>query len=608
MGAASGATETPTVDLSPTSSACSTTAAGRTCTATALAPLDNDTFTITLYDTAPVNGTIPASAHVLGVGVQTANVTQGFTGTIGVSVGGQVAGLAVKPAFSSTPADGNAHTIALYFEAGDAAGNTIVTSSGAPYANPITVTLTESGGSGHSSLVVNGTASGTSATIQQSGTTLAIAYDGGGSSGYQASIAFSATGIATQTVQFSPMYVTVPTGYLSGSNISLYGSQTALSIAVSEAGAPATLSYNAILSAPCTGLASASSVTTSAGAGTFTLTGGSGAGTASAGCTLSVTDSNANTISYTIANTLTTGSLPLPGESAVSYSTTIQPGVALLAPDGTVWFSDASAGGFARVTTAGTSSAYSGPVWAGLADGSDGNVYAIYSSYVYRIPLASPATSYAVASLSLSAQAIVAGSDGNLWISEYQSGYTGNVDRVSIGGAITSYNVPAVIGPAPVLQGIAQGPGGILYMCDSEVPNRIISLNEALPPATAFASVVTLPSTSCNQVAVQGDGKALWITTNATNVLKYDLTTSTLSTVTLTGRSDGVTAGADNAMYVDETSGATGIIARIPYATGTPSEFSLPSPVGTMAGIALGADGRIWAGSYATSTIWALTP
>ncbi len=603
--ASTGAVVTTTVDLSASSNACSTSGSTRTCTANALAFYDNDTFTITLYDTAPVNGAIPASAHVLGVGVQTATITQGFRGTIGVSVGGQVASIAVSPSFVSAPANGTPQTIPLTFTARDAGGNTIVTSASAPFANPINVSLTESGGSGHSTLLVNGSPSGTSATIQQSGTTIAIVYDGGGSQGYQAPVAFSATGPATQSVQFAPMYVTIPTGYVTGSSISLYGPATTITIAVGEAGAPASVSYTATTSPQCSGIASATSVTTTGGVGTFMLVGNTTSAPSSSGCTLVVADSSNNTLNYTIANTATSGSLPLPGESAQSYTTTIQPGAAILAPDNTVWIADASSTGGVRVTTAGVSNPFGGLAWAGLAVGPDGNVYGLNGSYVYQIPLSNPSTYTGIAALSLSAQAIALGSDGNLYITEYQTGNAGNVDKVSIGGAVTSNNVPAGVGPAPVLRGIAQGPGGILYICDSELPNGLISLNEV---TATYALVTTLPSTQCNSIAAQSDGKALWMTTAAHNVLKYDLTTSTLTTVPLTGNSEFVTAGADNAMYVDETNGATGIIARIPYATATPAEFTLPSPVGTMAGIALGADGRIWAGSFATSTIWALTP
>lgn len=215
-----------------------TTGNPRTCTISIPAPVGADTFTLTEYDAVPVGGAIPGGAHALATSTLNQTIVANTANTLTFYADGIIAGVATSggSTFGSLPADGSAHSYGVALVNTDADGNVITTSSNTPYNNPITVSLSEVGASGHSYLVLNGANVGTSATIKYASDTLSVHYDGGGSPGYYTSTAFSSSGASGTSLQVSPMYLT-------GSLAATDAGQTN-SASISEANAPGNVAYS----------------------------------------------------------------------------------------------------------------------------------------------------------------------------------------------------------------------------------------------------------------------------------------------------------------------------------------------------------------------------
>ena len=104
------------------SSSCSTNPDGsRTCSISFQAPTGLDTFAIAAYDQAPVNGQIPSGANLLSAGsAANQNIVAGQVNTVTVSLGGQVASIAVAPAVLLAVANQQAQSYPLSVEPLDA--------------------------------------------------------------------------------------------------------------------------------------------------------------------------------------------------------------------------------------------------------------------------------------------------------------------------------------------------------------------------------------------------------------------------------------------------------------------------------------------------------
>jgi len=140
---------TAVTDVSSGSSACVVSSASRTCTVALTTPPGSDDFVFTLYDTAPVNGTIPAAAHILGTAAVTQTIVAGTANVVNAGINALIVGLGGVATRIPVAADGTAHTVGLTIAPTDFGNNPIVAgSTNAAFANPITVTATESGGSG----------------------------------------------------------------------------------------------------------------------------------------------------------------------------------------------------------------------------------------------------------------------------------------------------------------------------------------------------------------------------------------------------------------------------------------------------------------------------
>jgi hypothetical protein len=245
------------------------------------------------YDAAPVGGSIPGTAKQLSVSTVTQNITAFasntitfllsaiVTGTPGVTC---TSGCSGNLTYFSLPSDGLTHNFGFAVSATDGDGNVITGS--VPFSSPISVTLTETGGSGHSQLILNGTAVGTTASITKANDTLALRYDGAGSAGYT-----TTTNIGGHTTVISPMYLAPASSTIT----KLSDSRT---IAITEASAPGSIAYSA--TAPSctetTGLATAGS----GASATFSFNANSAAGTVKS-CTITITDVDGTSMSYPIS-------------------------------------------------------------------------------------------------------------------------------------------------------------------------------------------------------------------------------------------------------------------------------------------------------------------
>ena len=199
-------------DISTASSLC---VAGppRLCTISLSVPAGTVDIVATTYDAAPVADAF-TTAHMLGQGtIFGVTIVQNSTNALNLVVGGTVASVTVTPALQtlapSTPAN---YTLA--FTARDAQSQVIVAGANTvtngssntetdTFSNPIVFHVTESGGTGHTLLSLDGGAHAASVTATKSSDAIAVFYDGGASAGYTASISATATGASVATVSMN---------------------------------------------------------------------------------------------------------------------------------------------------------------------------------------------------------------------------------------------------------------------------------------------------------------------------------------------------------------------------------------------------------------------
>jgi len=156
-------------------------------------PPGNDDFFIASYDAAPTGGSF-TGAKLLGVDTVTQTIGLDVANTLNIFVSGVIRSLNSAQSYASLPADGATHNFAFVLQPQDFDNNPITAGTNDPYANPITATLVETGGSGHATLVLNGAPVGATAVIAHSTDTLALRYDGLGAAGYTTNTTLSTPG------------------------------------------------------------------------------------------------------------------------------------------------------------------------------------------------------------------------------------------------------------------------------------------------------------------------------------------------------------------------------------------------------------------------------
>ncbi|MGC2243281.1 MAG: hypothetical protein WBA06_06605 [Candidatus Aquilonibacter sp.] len=570
-----------TLDLSSGSAACTGSGSSRTCTTTVTVPFGNDVFAVTIYNQAPANNAIPAGAAILGIGTSTVDVIAGSTTSVSVYIGGEIAHFGATVPSGSLPANGQAQSAVVVIAPTDFGDNPITAGTNDPYANPVTVAVTESGGSGYASLSLNGGAPSSSVQVTKSTDSVTLNYTGGGTPGYAFTITLSASGVASQASTIAPLIASI--GGSTVTSVGLNGTISNLSLTMGEAGSSRT--YTPTLST-CTGIATIGALAGSGASATLPVSGGS---TASAsGCTLTITDSGNVALVLPVTNT--------PVSSGVSVNGT------------TIY------------EMAGFSHPY------GITSGPDGNIYFTDSGTVEVIQ---PNNNVPLAQYVVSGNLfdITTGSDGALWITDQS---IGGVDRMTTTGIVARY--PFTGTP----QGIAPGPNGLMLIADntsggvwtldtgglftilpfspSGTPSEVTWVpggtnGDAWFTESGFVGDFSLTNNAINaQIPLSNGGTAnyiaygtdgnIWVTASggtgpAVEVISPS-TDTPVATISLSGSSNpqGIVAGADHAMWFVDP--GTNSIGEINITTHAVTEFPLVTSGAGLQEIAKGADGRLW--------------
>jgi streptogramin lyase len=596
---------TTVTNVSSGSNACTGGAGSRTCTVAVTAPAGSDDFVFVLYDTAPVNGAIPGSAHILGNAGITQTVASGTNNVIAAGIGGLIVGLSGQAALVKLAADGATHDIGLTIAPTDFGNNPITAgSSNSPFANPITVTLTESGGSGHASLQLNGGPSAAQVTVSKATDTVQVVYDGLGTAGYQASVAMTAPAVsgqggATENAVIEPIlfvsnatvfYGTAPATvktYPAGQHV----------LTISEPTAAGGTTYT-VTPTGCSGILKIGTIIGSGPGATVLVVGGTTISTT--GCSLAIGDGTLS-MNVAVTNTLRTDSAT---HTITEYTTTAQQpfGIATGA-DGNLWFAEnngampaisqisSSGTGYTKhallPVQSGTNNGWESPF--GVAIGADGNIWVgdDNSHPLGNIGQVTPAavinTYHANHQFTNFASP---GLDGNEWFSECS---TNAVSSVSTTGTVTESSVSG----ATDIQGMTLGPDGNIWFTD--LGSKRVGTVVAGVPSLVSSALTNQPSTA-GDITSGSDGN-LWVAElpGASPALIAQVSTS--GTILNQFGSSGlgspnfITAGPDGALWFTDTSNnAIGQIST----GGTISEFTIPTAGSSPGGITVGPDGNLW--------------
>jgi virginiamycin B lyase len=609
------------VNVSPGAAACGG-AIGfpRTCTANvAVAPTKTGTtydVVIYSYDSPPAPTGSFTGAHLLGVGTLSgASVTVGKANDLTVYLGGVISMLSGLPASVSLPGDGNPHQLALVIDPADFGNHAITAGAKDPFANPITVSLKETNGSGNMLLSLNGGDPAARVTMSHSSDSVRVLYNGIGAAYYGATVTFTAAAVggfggATESVNVSPL-VLIVSGTASHFPIPPYfvldGNGDLATVYETELNAPAGMTYTATPS-HCSSIVDTTAVRSLIfGVKGFVAFARS---TASQGaCSIAVSD-GMSAVTMLVINQYT-GALGAPNIAEFGGTVPLESSTGIAAgPDGAMWFMEnvASAGGrIARIDATGTNPAesdYTLPTThgnvapSGLAVGPDDNFW--YTGYGSQIGYMSTSGVGAVWSLAANTEPtnIVQGSDGAMWFTEAGSGGE-QIGRIATDGTTT---FSGVIGTSPAPNGIALGSDGNIWFTESGAGTIGKITSDMI--ATQFV----LAAGSTPEGITAGPDGALWFTDQGKNAIERIPVTATLanpqvSTYTgLTGTyPTGITTGPDGALWFteeyDPTSGAhqgKSVVGRIDADTHTIAEYSSPSAGVRPDQIAAGPDGAIW--------------
>ncbi|HEX3466538.1 MAG TPA: hypothetical protein VHT05_00390 [Candidatus Elarobacter sp.] len=495
-------------------------------------------------------------ATLYGCGASTASVPAPVVGAPTLAAAGSTrvmqatstASPSPASSYASLPADGSYHTYTFALRPQDF-GDPATSAPGTAYAHPITVTLTETGDSGHATLLFEG-ATVSKATVSSSGQTVALRYDGQGSVGYTTLTTFTATGFASDSVRVSPLFVEPFDVYWPSSDnphVPLVNPAAGLSayLTAFEVDAPASVKYTAKATSGCAGVA-----TVSISGVTTTVTGGPHPALAGP-CSVVISDGSS--------------SVTTPVENRIAGPD--RTGVALLT---TYWPSDITIG---PQFASDISSYVLGPQGAIYFWEDAGN-----PAKIGRITMDGSIIELATPS-GIGGWAIAAGADGNLWTTNV---IAHSVERVTLQGVFTVFPIPA---PADFPDAITAGPDGNLWLT-TEQPDVLCRITTAgaftefsLPNGYPFSGYITA-----------GPDGNLWFGTASAIGRSTPNGTITMFPITPNAYPDGITTGPDGNIWFTEHS--ANAIGRITPA-GTVTEFPLPRPDSRPESILTGPDGNL---------------
>jgi virginiamycin B lyase len=235
-----------------------------------------------------------------------------------------------------------------------------------------------------------------------------------------------------------------------------------------------------------------------------------------------------------------------------------------------------------------------------MAKDASGNLWLLDAKQnaVDRLTASGAFTSFQIPTASAQPYAIAASPDGAIWFTETGVGAApkGKIARVASSGVITEFPLPSTMNGGPWQ--IAIGPDGnawFLELVDGKHVGRVTpsgAFSEFAPPNAQFLATIA-PAT---------DG--LWlIDTNANSIAKMSTDGSITSTQSIPSGPSysgaaGVTAFDGTFWFIHGTNG----IARI-TASGTVTEYGVPTGGANPAGVALGGDGTLWFSEYSGNRI-----
>jgi streptogramin lyase len=532
---------------------------------------------LTTYDAPPSSGSF-AGAHELGVATVTQSIVSGSSNAVAAVISGSIATISATPTYMSFPADGNAHTLAVVVTPADFDDNPITAGASNPYANPITATLTETGGSGHTTLIFDGKPSGTSATLAQSTDAVAIAYDGGGAAGYSSTLTLSATGAASEAVQLSPLYLSSASPYFASNAVAFTASTQTAALALSEA------NFSGAYTATPTGCSGIATATITAS--TVTIAAGStvvGPGI----CSIAISD-GISSIPIGVATTQTGSSVTIPA-SGITFTefptSAMTPWGIVPGPDGNMWFTDVIGDQVGKITPSGVPTLYSVPGGSEPFDiaVSDGNVWfsELLGNTVDKVTTSGTITRYSLGGSDMP-YGFAAGPDGNFYYGTV--GPANGIGRITTAAAITFWTIAG-----SSMSGVTAGPDGNVWFCD-QGNNSIGKITTS--GAWQEFPIPTLTANPAN--IVTGPDGNLWFTeTNGNKIGK--ITTAGVITeypvLTASAQPSFITVGGDGNLWFSEGTGNN--IGRITTA-GVVTEYPIPTAGSDPGGVAAGPNGTIW--------------
>jgi hypothetical protein len=547
---------TVTADLSNGSSACTAVSGGKQCTASMPAVVGTDDFTFATYDVTPSTAGFGTAAHQLGVATLTSiTIANGVTNNVGVALSGIINSLSLPGGSNASVYLPVASSSGISVQALDADGNVIlaglntVTDGNQQYTdtynNPITVTVAEFGGSGHTTVSVNGGTPGTSGQLTKSTDTLTFAYDGNASSGYYARATVSATGATSATKTINTVTVSA-TGNANSVNagvasntvgFSLTGQRESFTLTETNNSGAFSVSANNGNSAACPTGAAALTTSGLAGSGTsFSLAAGT-VNSTGVNCQYTIVDTSGASIPLTATTNVT----------AYLYATTFGitgtcAGAQVIAPNLTcatnlyVPYVEISNLSNNSTTASFTSSSLKEPI--GVAHDLYGNIYV--ADYVNKqiVEFAAGSTSPATPIATMSSATNIVGPDslaldhsGNIYVSDYNAGTVSIYAPSSMGSssAVPTHTISGLTEPSS----IALDSSGDVFVVENNNASNCAApgceVVEYAPPS--YSAVATYSVAQAAGVAVDSSGDVfIGQCCSDTNIYEYSSPSSLIAT------------------------------------------------------------------------------
>jgi virginiamycin B lyase len=223
-------------------------------------------------------------------------------------------------------------------------------------------------------------------------------------------------------------------------------------------------------------------------------------------------------------------------------------------------------------------------------------------------PTIAPLAQYKLPSANNYFGGIASGSDGNLWVPEFD---TSKIARVTVSGTITEFPLPTASSP----NWIAAGPDGNLWFTEDTTAVNTIGRISTTGVVTEFPLPPPLDTEQTANVGDIGlltagpDGN-IWFTHVRANVIGVMSVSGTLlHTYPIPAPNSvpgWISTGPDGNMWVSEQ-GANNI-ARVMVSSGHIDEFPIPTPNSHPNNIVTGPDGNMWFPEAKAGKIARITP